>query len=351
MTVARVMPGSAGLQLVGRSAAVEPDGDTAGSVSLPMPPTSIIGRERDWPSSWTYCSGRRSAWSRSSDPAASARPAWRSRWPRGLAEWGDECRFVDLTEVRDARQVVPAIAAALGVREEPGRSLLGTMVEAVGSRSVMLVLDNVEQVVDAGPELAALLADCPGIRLLATSRSALRLRSGAPGPDRRRCRCRSRMAPGRTIRGAIAASPAVALFVERAQAVDPDFALTRRRPRSSRRSAPAWTACRWRSSWPRPASASWPPPPCWPVWTDGLPLLVGGAPDLPARQRTLRDAIAWSVALLTPERAQPLRPPGRLRRRLHPGGRRRRRGCRPAASSGGAGCASGGAAALRGRRG
>ena len=95
---------------------------------------------------------------------------------------------------------------------------------------------------------------------------------------------------------------AVRLFVERAQAVAPDFALTdAERARRWPRSAGGWTGCRWRSSWPRRGSRLLPPAALLARLERRLPLLTGGPRDAPARQRTMRDAIAWSYDLLTAE--------------------------------------------------
>ena len=144
--------------------------------------------------------------------------------------------------------------------------------------------------------LAELLAACPGLTVLATSRAAA-------APLRRARRRRS--PPLALARAPIRGAPLdevgrhrrrSRLFVARARAARPDFALTagqRRRP--SPRSAAGWTGCRWRSSWRRRGSASRRRPRCWPGWSGRLPLLTGGPRDAPARQRTMRDAIAWSL--------------------------------------------------------
>ena len=87
-----------------------------------------------------------------------------------------EVAFVDLAPLRDPLQVVPAAAAALAVREEPGREPLASIVAALGERRVILLLDNREHLLDASAALAgALIAACPRLNILATSRERLRI--------------------------------------------------------------------------------------------------------------------------------------------------------------------------------
>ena len=87
---------------------------------------------------------------------------------------GDGVWFADLAPLQDPDLVAVTVANVLGVREQPGRPVTGTLVEAVGGRSLLLVLDNCEHVIDACAKLAdALVRGCPNLALLATSREPL----------------------------------------------------------------------------------------------------------------------------------------------------------------------------------
>jgi predicted ATPase/DNA-binding CsgD family transcriptional regulator len=214
----------------------------------------------------------------------------RRRFPDGVA-------FVDLAPVADPARVVPAVADALGLRVPADRELLAGLVGALRRRRALLVLDNFEHLLPAAPAVAALLAGCPGLAVLATSRAALRLRgerelpvAPLPVPD-----------DGGRPAAAVAASPAVALFTERAQDVRPDFSLT-----ESVAGAVA-EICRRLDGLPLALelAAAWlrllPPDALLARLDRRLPLLAGGPRNLPERQRTLRDAITWSHDLLEPE--------------------------------------------------
>ena len=127
---------------------------------------------------------------------------------RAASGFPDGVVFVDLQPVDDPARVLQAIAVALDVVETADRPLLESVASMLRGKTLLLVLDNFEQVLSAGADIAGLLARCPSVRTLITSRAALRVRwehefSVAP----------------------LAAGPATALFVERANAVRPDFTL------------------------------------------------------------------------------------------------------------------------------
>lgn len=210
--------------------------------------------------------------------------------------------FVDLVPVREATLVPEAITSVLHAREAGHTSPLATLVEAVHDRQLLLVLDNFEQVLPAAPGIAELVATCPHVTVLITSRAPLRVRWEHEVP------VAPLDVPGPQLGGDLATfahSPAVALFVQRAQAVRPGFALdadnaddvasicTRVRGMPL---AIELAAARVRILSPRALLARLTQSGASPT----LDLLSGGPSDLPGRQRSLRDTIAWSYDLLSP---------------------------------------------------
>jgi predicted ATPase len=184
------------------------------------------------------------------------------------------------------------------VRDTGGRALRERLIESLRPRELLLVLDNVEQVAAAAPLATELLGACPQLTILATSRGALRLRGEhelpvAPLalPDR----VEPTAAPE-----ALRQYAAVELFLHRAWEVRPDFRLTAA-------NAPAVAGiCRRLDGLPLAIELAaarirvLTPVALLAQLDRRLALLTGGAQDLPARQRTLRDAIAWSHDLLDP---------------------------------------------------
>jgi predicted RNA-binding Zn ribbon-like protein len=109
-----------------------------------------------------------------------------------LSSLADGVFFVDLSALSDASLVVPAIAHALPLRETPGRSLAKNLADHLSSREMLLILDNFEQVIEAAPEISSLVTGAPRVKVLVTSREALRIQGervvslsplGVPSPE------------------------------------------------------------------------------------------------------------------------------------------------------------------------
>jgi len=212
------------------------------------------------------------------------------------AAFPDGVWFVDLAPLREPALVPSVIARALGVWESGEQPVLDRLVVSLRERRALLVLDNFEQVLPAATDLAALLAACPALTLLVTSREPLRLRW-------ERTRPLAPLALPDPARLAdlddLAATPAVALFVGRARAVRPDFALT------MDNAAAVAAICARLDGLPlalelaASRSSLLSPHALLARLDPRLPLLRWAAPDLPARQRTLRATIDWSYDLLS----------------------------------------------------
>ena len=206
--------------------------------------------------------------------------------------------FVPLAPLADPGQVAFAIASALGVRDEGERPLPDRLRDYLADKQMLLLLDNVEHLAAAVPLVADLLAATPGLKALATSRTPLRLRAEweypAPPLD-----LPPRYPPPPLAQ--LVDYEAVRLFVERASAVAPGFAVD-----EANASAVA-EICRRLDGLPLAIELAaarvrmLPPQAMLARLEKRLPLLTGGARDAPARQRTLRDTIAWSYDLLAAE--------------------------------------------------
>jgi predicted ATPase/DNA-binding CsgD family transcriptional regulator len=209
--------------------------------------------------------------------------------------------FVPLAEVRSSALVASAIAQAFGVHEVGHRSLAEGIAAVLQGKHALLVLDNFEHVIEAAPLISELLAACSWLRCLVTSRAVLRI-SGEhafplpplPLPP----------AAERTNAGRASGSPAVRLFVSRAEAAQPGFAL------SDDNANAVEAICRRLDGLPLAIELAaarvrhLSPAALLRQLTDGreassLRMLTGGPRDAPDRQQALRHAIAWSYDLLT----------------------------------------------------
>ena len=204
--------------------------------------------------------------------------------------------FVPLETVTDPGLVLAAIGRAAGADLARTGSPVEALAETFGDGAWLLILDNLEQVVQVAPDLGELLARCPRLAILATSRTVLGLRAEREYP----------VLPlplpagvGAASVAELESSPAVALFVDRARAVRPGFALT------EGNAAAVAEICRRLEGLPLAIELAaartrlLDPPALLDRLAASLDALGAGAVDLPERQRTLRATVEWSVGLLT----------------------------------------------------
>jgi predicted ATPase/DNA-binding CsgD family transcriptional regulator len=217
----------------------------------------------------------------------------------------DGVSFVPLAPIRDASEVMPTIAQTLGFGEVTYTPAFEQLKGYLRDKSLLLLLDNFEQVVGAAPLLVELLLACPALKLLVTSRTVLRVRlerelAVAPLvlPD-----LAKRASPHADLE-VLSRSAAVQLFLQRAQAIKPDFTITEANARTIAEICVhldglplsiELAAARIRLLSPRELLTR---------LSHRLDMLTGGARDLPERQRTLRNTIKWSYDLLSTEEQQ-----------------------------------------------
>lgn len=249
--------------------------------AIPAPLTGLIGREAELTSLMAVLSSPQARLTTLIGPAGVGKTRLAlAAANQTAAQSGIPAAFVPLAAVRDARMVIPAIAQVLFLRESGAAGLREVLHGYLAPRRIFLVLDNFEHVLNAAPDVAAMLAAAPGVVALATSRAPLRLTGEllyevpplAPAAAAQLFLERS----GHTLpTGLPADTPTVAAICWRLDhlplAIELAAARTRVLP------APALLARLDRS----------------------LDVLRGGPRDLPERQQTLRTAIGWSYGLLT----------------------------------------------------
>jgi non-specific serine/threonine protein kinase len=256
---------------------------------LPIPLTSVIGRDRELAEITDLLSRDGVRLVTLTGPggvgktrlalAVAAAPEIASAFPAGV-------RFVDLAPIAEASLVLGAIAHACGVREVAGDMLAVRLAMRLRHERALLVLDNVEHVLDAAPAVADLLRACPLLKVLATSRVRLRVSGEHEYPI-----------PPLAVEPDDGAMPsAVRLFVERARASGGAL--------GSGHGEDIAAICRRLDGLPlaielAAARSKLLPPAALLARLDRpLAVLTAGGRDLPARQQTMRNTVAWSVGLL-----------------------------------------------------
>jgi predicted ATPase/class 3 adenylate cyclase len=204
--------------------------------------------------------------------------------------------FVSLASVNDPDLIVSTIASTLQVKELASQPLLDTLREYLHDKQMLLLLDNFEHLLDGAPVVSALLASCPDLKVLVSSRSVLHLAGEHDYPVPSLSVPDLKQLPDLE---ELSRYESVALFIQRARAVKPHFEM-------NSRNAPAVAEiCVRLDGLPLAVelaaarSRLLPPPALLARLSSRLGLLTGGARDAPSRQQTLRAAIDWSHDLLT----------------------------------------------------
>lgn len=268
---------------------------------LPMPPDPLIGRDREVAQIAGLVTSGPVRLVTLTGPGGVGKTRLALAVARRVAAgFADGVAYVDLSPLTRPDQVEPAITHSLGIAVDPRLPSREALLATLRDRSALLVLDTFEHLLDAAPLLAELLPACPAVNVLATSRVRLRLRGEhvypvqplpvpAPPTDA------AAAAPDE-----LALNPAVQLFVDRAMEAAFGFAL------GTHNAAAIAGICRRLDGLPLAIELAasrvglLPPAALLERLTHRLPALTAGARDAPARQQTLRDAIAWSYDLLRP---------------------------------------------------
>ena len=262
--------------------------------NLPVPLTSFIGRTKEKDEVLQLFARERLV--TLTGPSGSGKTRLALQAAAGMVDkFKDGVFFVTLGPITEPALVASTIAQAAGALESSGRSILDSLIEHLQNKSVLLLLDNFEQVISASPQVVELLAACSELKILITSREGLRISGESEYPVPALALPDLKQLPPLE---ELSQYAAVDLFIQRARAVKPGFRIT-----NSTALAVAEICYR----------------------LDGLPLaielaaariklfsphailshlehrlefLTGGGRDVPARQQTLRNAIAWSYDLL-----------------------------------------------------
>jgi predicted ATPase/class 3 adenylate cyclase len=264
--------------------------------NLPPPRTSFVGRERELAEVGALLLRARLVTLTGPGGTGKTRLALRVA-AEHLDRFEDGAYLVDLSAMTDARLLLSGIAASVGAQEHPDTDLLDTLVRYLSDRTLLLVLDNVEQLVDAAPAVGRLIDAAPRLTVLATSRVPLHLAGEhdylvqpLPLPD-----------PATSALEALSACESVALFVERARAVRRGFELDDRNARAIAGIVERLDGLPLAIELAASRVNLLSPQAILDRLQQRLPLLEGGSRDGPERQQTLRGAIRWSFDLLNDE--------------------------------------------------
>jgi predicted ATPase/DNA-binding XRE family transcriptional regulator len=264
--------------------------DHSSAYRVPSPPTSLVGRDHEVPTIATLLRKEDVRLLTLIGPGGVGKTRLAIEVARRSREaFSDGVVFVALAPLDDPELVPSVLAEMLGVKDVTIGSCQDALKRYLQGKQLLLLVDNMEHLLPAVPVVACLLEGCPQLTVLATSRAPLRLSAEQQFP----------VAPLALDEAASpAGSPAVRLYVERARAVAPDFELT------DANAATVARICQRLDGLPLAIELAaarvklFKPRALLERLDRRLQLLSGGPRDLPERQQTLRDTVAWSHDLL-----------------------------------------------------